>query len=124
MLIARNGEFLATYALNYDGLKRLSSTAVNNYSGGALMTRSYSYLAGAGTNGTTTLVSTYKVKTPTSGNFVSYTYAYDALGNITGITDNSSNTTPSYNYDALNQLTGAVQNNVTYAYTYDKATTC
>ena len=112
---------LASYALNYDGLKRLSSVPVQNYSGGALFTKSYSYLSGAGTNDTTTLVSTYKVKKPTSGNFVSYTYAYDALGNITGITDNSSNTTSSYTYDALNQLTDATQGGVTYAYTYDKA---
>ena len=45
-----------SFAYNYDGLKRLSSRnlCVND---STFLTREYSYLAGAGTDGTTTLVS-------------------------------------------------------------------
>ena len=107
----------ASYELSYGSLKRVNSMEITA-SGDTVLTKSYSYMPGAETNTTTTRVKTLKNQKPTSGNFSSYTYGYDALGNITSV---SGSTTASYTYDALNQLTGAVQGGVTYSYSYNKA---
>ena len=107
----------ASYNLSYDALKRLSSVQDKNYNGDALMTHTYTYLAGSGSN-TSTLVSQLTTKKTDGTTLYSESFTYDNLGNITGI---SGSTTSSFTYDNLNQLTAATVNGVSYAYSYNAA---
>lgn len=51
-----------------------------------------------------------------------YTYTYDDVGNVTGITDSIAAETTTYSYDASYQLTGAeLPGSVVLEYTYDPA---
>ena len=84
----------------YDDLGRLKQRKVGN-----ILQENYTYLAGSGTNTTTTLVSGLEVKDITgSTRLKSYAYAYDKLGNITQIKDVITNHTINYTYDAQGQL--------------------
>ena len=103
------------FAYSYDGLKRLSSRnlCANDAS---FLTREYSYLAGAGTNGTTTLVSGVTNKKADNSTLSSYGYTYDAGGNILSVTGSDSAT---YTYDAQGQLLTETRGSTTVTYSYD-----
>ncbi len=101
---------------SYDGLKRQSNMNLS-VAGDAKFSRQYQYLAGAGNN-TSTLISNVTFKKPDGTQIRSYGYSYDAVGNITAI---SGDTTESYTYDSQNQMTKAVLNGTTYNYSYDAA---
>ena len=104
-----------SFAYNYDDLKRLGSRVLT-VNGSTLINRQFGYLAGAGTNGTTLLVSSLTNKNASGGTISQYNYSYDALGNITGI---SGSTNAAYTYDNQGQLLSEKLNNITYTYTYD-----
>ena len=72
----------------------------------------YTYLEGASAGSTTTLVKTLK----NGGDTLSYTY--DALGNITGISQNGA-LWESYTYDSLSQLKTVTRGGDVWEYTYD-----
>ena len=107
----------------YDGIGRLSGRSIKN--GSSTVSRiQLSYVSG--TNGTTTLVKSYR-----NGSDAKYNYDYDANGNITKIWRGSSTFENadekfSYEYDSMNQL---VRENLyygennsansTYTYAYD-----
>ena len=107
----------------YDGIGRLSGRSIKN--GSSTVSRiQLSYVSG--TNGTTTLVRSYR-----NGSDAKYNYDYDANGNITKIWRGSSTFENadekfSYEYDSMNQL---VRENLyygennsansTYTYAYD-----
>ncbi len=103
--VTRNGTRELTYT--YDGLGRVTSRTLNVPG----LATNYTYE----TNGhaTTTLVKTY------TQNGITYTYNYDAVGNITSIIPSQGNT-EQYTYDNLNQLTRASVNGVVTDYTYDE----
>jgi len=109
----------------YDAIGRLTNRAIGlNTTYNTTLT----YVPGNATNKTTGLVSTYQ-----NGSDAAYEYEYDAVGNITAITQGS--TSISYEYDAANRLTrennqvtnqtvtyeyddfGNIQNRKVYAYT-------
>ncbi len=102
----------------YDAIGRITSRKIKNGNSDILETV-ITYVAG--TNGSkTALVSTYQ-----NGSDGSYSYTYDANGNITAITKGSMSFT--YTYDAANQLVrenlyygSGNSNNATYGYTYDE----
>ena len=96
---------------SYDDLNRLSGRTATDGSS-PLYTRSYSYLPGA--NGTTSSL----VASVSNGSFGTYTYTYDALGNILSV---SGGENASYTYDAQGQLLTETRGGVTYTYTYDAA---
>ena len=116
---AKGSGYKADYS--YDGLGRTTQQYLypdlTGTSASSILTRSYSYLAGANGN-TTTLISgiTYSGKSTSA-----YTYEYDARGNITAVYKNGTRQA-SYLYDDLNQLIR--ENNVTaektWVYTYDR----
>jgi RHS repeat-associated protein len=56
-----------------------------------------------------------------SGYGLNLTYAYNAIGQATGVTDsvNGGQSVTTYSYDNLNRLSGAIANNWTMAWTYD-----
>ena len=102
----------------YDGLGRITKRTVS--AGNATQTSNYTYVAGGfGANSTSPLVQT--ISQPT-GNL---SYAYDANGNITSVSDGSKTVT--YAYDKIGQLTrvndpydtmaGSV--GTTWVYSYD-----
>ena len=107
----------------YDGIGRLSGRSIKNGSSTVSQIQ-LSYVSG--TNGTTTLVKSYR-----NGSDAKYNYDYDANGNITKIWRGSSTFENadekfSYEYDSMNQL---VRENLyygennsansTYTYAYD-----
>ena len=104
-----------SFAYAYDGLKRLSSRVLT-VGGATLINRQFGYLAGAGTNGTTLLVSSLTNKNASGGTISQYNYTYDALGNITAI---SGSTSAAYTYDNQSQLLTETVGDTTYTYTYD-----
>ena len=112
-----------TYA--YDSLKRLAQKVTAG--GNMTRTESYGFETVSG-NRTSTAVSAYTVTVKKTGVSAptlstSYTYVYDAVGNITRITETEGGVTyvTSYEYDALGRLVR--ENNqkldVTILYTYD-----
>ncbi len=104
-----------SFAYAYDGLKRLSSRVLT-VGGATLINRQFGYLAGAGTNGTTLLVSSLTNKNASGGTISQYNYTYDALGNITAI---SGSTSASYTYDNQGQLLTETVGDTTWTYAYD-----
>ena len=74
------------------------------------------YVPGNATNKTTALVSTYQ-----NGSDAAYAYTYDAVGNITEITQGTTSIT--YEYDAANRLirenNGVTNQTIVYDYTDD-----
>ena len=69
------------YSYTYDGLRRLTSRVLTRNSS-TFLTREYSYLSGAGSNGTTTLVSGLETKKANGSTLRAWTYTYDAAGRI------------------------------------------
>ena len=118
--IKLNDTSLAAINLTYgESLGRLSTVST------PVSTDYYNYLPGSGTN-TTPLVSGYS-HNPINGNSLSsfsYQYTYDALGNITGVTERAGTNitcTENYEYDDLGQLTfvGRHNNDFIWDCTYD-----
>ncbi len=111
-VISINGASLTN---NYDGYGRLNSQ-VTKQGSTTVLTDSYTYRS-PGSGLTSTQVETLKLTA--GGQTKTYTYQYDANGNITSINDGSKTTT--YVYDSLNQLTR--ENNQaagkTWVWTYD-----
>ena len=104
----------------YDSLSRLTKREV-----AGILTENYSFLAGSAANTTTSMVSQYQVKdADTNALLHGYSYEYDAVGNITKITENGAGYTD-YTYDTVNQLLTAKDYNTAgtlvkeYTYTYD-----
>ncbi|MBQ9594188.1 MAG: hypothetical protein IJR36_09995, partial [Lachnospiraceae bacterium] len=102
---------------SYDGLKRLGSRTLKK-DGTALLTRNYTYTAGAGTNGASFLVSKVESRDKNSNVLRSYTYTYDDNGNITAV---SGSDAAAYTYDGQNQLLSETKGGVTTSFTYDAA---
>ena len=98
----------------YDSLNRLSSRSVS----GTNFTTAYTYMNGAGSNTTTPLIASMSYKNGASV-LNQFNYAYDALGNITGVSDLASSTTTYYDYDTQNQVTRERAGSRTYDYEYD-----
>ena len=101
----------------YDAIGRITSRKIKNGNSDILETV-ITYVPGAD-GSKTALVSNYQ-----NGSDGSYSYTYDANGNITAITKGSMSFT--YTYDAANQLVrenlyygSGNSNNATYAYEYD-----
>lgn len=94
----------------YDSLGRRTQRTLGSY------VQNYEYLPGAADNSTTMLVS--KILTNVSG--CNYEYTYDALGNITSVSQDGS-VVAGYHYDALGRLTREDIYNLhrSYGYTYD-----
>lgn len=110
------------YSYSYDGLRRLSNRSlIHSYSNNSstVLSREYSYLAGSGTNDTTTLVSSLTNKKGNGTTLNSWTYNYDAAGRITSINDGT--TTRSYTYDTQGQMLSESIGGVTTSYVYDAA---
>ena len=104
----------------YDSLSRLTKREV-----AGILTENYSFLAGSAANTTTSMVSQYQVKdADTNALLHGYSYEYDAVGNITKITENGAGYTD-YTYATVNQLLTAKDYNTAgtlvkeYTYTYD-----
>ena len=95
----------------YDGFGRVTGRTYSNTSGANRRVTTYTY-QDVGTDKTTTLVQSVQTAAGT------YTYTYDAVGNILSVSDGTY--TNSYVYDSLNQLVR--ENNQrfgkTYTYTY------
>ena len=134
------GSALATYAYGYDNANRLTTEAVDGSTttytydntneltaAGGARTESYGYDSGGNRNtaGYTTGYGTLS----TSGNELTAapgaTYAYDAEGNRTGMTNTATGTTTTYAYDFHERMTGATTKNsvgtttLQVTYTYD-----
>ena len=110
------------YSYSYDGLRRLSNRSLihsYNNNSSTVLSREYSYLAGSGTNDTTTLVSSLTNKKGNGTTLNSWTYTYDAAGRITSINDGT--TTRSYTYDTQGQMLSESIGGVTTSYVYDAA---
>ncbi|MBP3923084.1 MAG: DNRLRE domain-containing protein [Ruminiclostridium sp.] len=102
-------------AYTYDSLNRLVSKTLGG--GTADISESYTYLAGAGTNTTTPLVSRI---TYSDGKYLQY--SYDALNNISAVVDSNGGKRTTYSYDGLGQLIreNNPYTNKSYVYAYDK----
>ena len=98
-----------TLTYSYDYLRRLSSVT------GGINARQYTYRDISSTQ-TSTQVSTLHY--PNLATPLTYTYTYDALGNISTISDPLSGER-SYTYDAQGQLLKETIDGTTYEYTYD-----
>lgn len=115
----------ANTSYTYDGISRLTSLAHTFTNGGGNVTLGYAYNAASqigtrtrtndsyayadavaitrpyGVNGLNQYTQTGPTGSPT------WTFGYDANGNLTGQTDTASKVTTTYTYDAENRLTGA-----------------
>ncbi len=102
-------------AYTYDSLNRPVSKTLSG--GTADISESYTYLAGAGTNTTTPLVSRI---TYSDGKYLQY--SYDALNNISAVVDSNGGKRTTYSYDGLGQLIreNNPYTNKSYVYAYDK----
>jgi len=124
-----------TITYTYDALKRLTNKDVKN-SSTAVVAYSYDYKdtgTSSGITTTTPLVAQLDVTTKDGSRPVAAKYTYDALGNITQISESASPYYPlvKYTYDSQNQLTkeehydgnGTATSNITktYEYAYDTA---
>ena len=106
-----------SYTYSYDALQRLTGRTLKLGSSNFL-TRSYSFLPGSGTNGSTMMVSSMSNAKGDGTSLNSYNYTYDDVGNITAI---SGSTTASYTYDVLGQMLTETYGGKTYTYDYDEA---
>lgn len=106
-----------SYTYSYDALQRLTGRTLKLGSSNFL-TRSYSFLPGSGTNGTTMMVGSMSNAKGDGTSLNSYNYSYDDVGNITAI---SGSTTASYTYDVLGQMLTETYGGKTYTYDYDEA---
>ena len=103
-----------TITMAYDGLSRVSTVT------GPVSKAAYTYTAGTDSSKTSTLVATLKYTANSSSlSSLSYSYLYDAQGNIIQITDPISGSTRKYTYDALGQMLTETIGSTTYSYTYD-----
>ena len=98
--------------LGYDALERLSS--VNN----SLYTKSFGYKTLSGSQSTAQVEKIQYSGLKSALSSLSYSYTYDALGNIASMTP-SVGYREAYIYDAMGQLTGAALGNNYYFYNYD-----
>ena len=98
-------------AYTYDSLGRKSSRTLKVSASRNVVTE-YSYLQGTDSGKTTTLLDTV------TQDGVVTKYTYDAMGNITQISENNE-VERSYTYDALNQLTSETRDGIAETYTYD-----
>ena len=118
-IVTRQGMLSGEYIdLTYDSLSRLSRRDI-----AYALLEDFSYASGAASGTTTALISQIQHKNKLNGAVLgSYTYAYDALGNISAVTRSGFGTT-TYAYDTLNQLTSATtvsgSGTKQYSYTYD-----
>lgn len=88
-----------TWEYKEDIYGRLTSESIVKSTGAVLLSKTYSYLAGSGgANASTHLIGSVAYSDNTT-----YSYSYDAVGNITAIKKNGT-TIRSYVYDELNQL--------------------
>ena len=112
--VSWNGQEKINYT--YDGLGRLTNKSVilsaSEESQPPLLNNQYTYID-VGTDKTTTLVQSVQTAAGT------YTYTYDAVGNILSVSDGTY--TNSYVYDSLNQLVR--ENNQRFGKTYTYAYT-
>ena len=116
----------------YDKLKRLKNASVVNSSNVELFKTACSYRTVSG-NQSSAQVEFRNIRTTGGDLIVGYKYSYDALGNITQISQSEGNYNPlvKYTYDSQNQLTkevhydgnGSTAAHIThtYTYTYDTA---
>ena len=117
----------------YDKLKRLEKTTTTNADGATLFTTAYDYIDLSGTR-TTSQIEYRNVRIGENGTILEgKKYSYDALGNITEISQSTSpfNILAKFEYDEQNQLVseiyyngnGSGNENITsaYYYTYDTA---
>ena len=107
----------------YDTLSRLTERDMGN-----ILTEHQTYLAGSGTCTTTTLPETFYTTAKGSSTKLSgFKYAYNAVGNITRITNLLDNTYVAYAYDSLGQMQFATEYDASgtaqcrYKYYYDNA---
>lgn len=103
------------FSYGYDALKRLNTRTLKK-AGSTFMTREYTYLQGNGNNGTTLIVDSITNKNASGSTISEFSYTYDALSNITGI---SGDTSASYTYDEQGQLLTETIGDRQYTYTYD-----
>ena len=122
------------YKINYtyDGLKRLQTATVANSSDVELFKTAYAFRSVSG-NQSSAQVQYRNVRTIEGDLILGYKYSYDALGNITQISQSEGSYYPlvKYTYDNQNQLTketyydgaGNTTDNITktITYTYDTA---
>ena len=106
-----------TWEYEEDIYGRLTSESIVKSNGSVLLSKTYSYLAGSGgTNASTHFIGSVAYSDNTT-----YSYTYDAVGNITEIKKNGT-TIRSYVYDELNQLirenNHELQQYVCYTYDY------
>ena len=105
-----------TESYTYDAYGRVTQKVTKNGSA-TVLTETYTYRTVSGKP--TGQIATHR--SVSSGRTVTYTYNYDANGNITSVSDGTHTTT--YVYDSANQLTR--ENNqaegVTRTFTYDRA---
>lgn len=110
--VSWNGQEKVNYA--YDGLGRLTNKSVilsaSDESPLQRLTHQYTYVD-VGTDKTTSLVQSVQTAAGT------YSYTYDAIGNITSVSNGSYTT--SYVYDNLNQLVRVNDQRAAYTYTYE-----
>lgn len=98
----------------YDGLSRLTQRSVAH-----ALVEHITYTGGVNGNTTTLPKQFFTTKTNSSAKLAGYEYTYDALGNITGMKDLTTNAVTTYEYDVQNQLTSATAAGVTTEYAYD-----
>ena len=106
-----------SYTYSYDALQRLTGRTLKLGSSNFL-TRSYSFVPGTGTDGTTMMVASLSTAKGDGSSLNSYSYTYDDVGNITAI---SGSTQAQYTYDDLGQMLTETLGDTTYTYTYDDA---
>lgn len=107
-----------TFNYTYDPLNRL--TKISHAVNGERIDTEYSYVPGTNFNKTGLVAAIeYQRQNANSGPHADYAYAYDNNGNITSVTDGTTQIT--YQYDGLNRLTreNNQQLNKTITYTYD-----
>lgn len=106
-----------TYTYSYDALQRLTGRTLK-LGDSNFLTRSYSFVPGTGTDGTTMMVASLSTAKGDGSSLNSYSYTYDDVGNITAI---SGSTQAQYTYDDLGQMLTETYGGKTYTYDYDEA---
>ena len=107
----------------YDNLSRLTERDVGN-----ILTEHQTYLAGSGTCTTTTLPETFYTTAKGSSTKLSgFQYTYNAVGNVTRITNLLDNSYTAFAYDKIGQMQYATEYDangtaqIRYKYFYDNA---
>ena len=100
------------YKHAYDALGRKSSDTI--YTGSKSIPTTYTYLAGAKANSTTSMLKSL------TANGITWSYEYDSVGNITKIYKNGT-LEKEYTYDSLGQMTKEIDHTINYTsnYSYD-----